>query len=86
VAQGYAGSLGAASAINKAAKLAGAPTTATFAVDNCTSFELGLEVTMQTDYSITAQAIATTGSVTQACTVTGPTGTTAANFVGHGDA
>lgn len=77
--QGIAGSLGAASAINKAGNLAG--DTNAITIGNCQHVASALDGGLAAGYTITSTAV-TAGAVAT-CTVTGPQ-TTTANFVGHG--
>ncbi len=76
---GIAGALGSASAINYAVRSLNAANGV--AVTTCPTVANALEGTLDTDYTITAGAIAAGTAAT--CTVTGPGGATA-TFVGHG--
>jgi MSHA pilin protein MshA len=78
-AQGVAGALGAASALNKAARTVNA--TSGIAVANCQDLSSALDGGLPTSYTISSVAI-TAGS-TGACTVTGLNSQTA-TFTGHG--
>jgi prepilin-type N-terminal cleavage/methylation domain-containing protein len=78
-AEGVAGALGAASALNKAARTIS--TTNGSAVANCQTVSALLDGGLPTGYSIASAAI-TAGSTTT-CTVTGQNSQTA-TFVGHG--
>lgn len=78
-AQGVAGALGAASALNKAARTVNA--TSGIAVANCQDLSSALDGGLPTSYTISSVAI-TAGS-TGVCTVTGLNSQTA-TFTGHG--
>jgi MSHA pilin protein MshA len=78
-AQGVAGALGAASALNKAARTVNA--TSGIAVANCQDLSSALDGGLPTSYTISSVAI-TAGSA-GACTVTGLNSQTA-TFTGHG--
>ncbi len=77
--QGVAGSLGAASALNKAARMI-ATTNGSSAVANCTDIASLLDGGLPTGYSITSATIAAGSTAT--CTVTG--NSQSATFIGHG--
>lgn len=76
---GFAGALGAGSAINRAAALAG--NAQAIDVLNCTTVANTLETPLPTGYAITAAQITANNSVT--CTLTGPENSTA-TFQGLG--
>jgi prepilin-type N-terminal cleavage/methylation domain-containing protein len=78
-AEGVAGALGAASALNKAARTVNA--TSGVSVANCTDLEQQLDGGLPGSYSIASGTI-TAGS-TETCTVSGLNGATA-TFIGHG--
>ena len=78
--KGIAGALGSASAINYAVRSINASNGV--AVTNCTGVAGALEGGLDTDYAITAGAIASGASAT--CTVTHSAGGETATFVGHG--
>lgn len=78
-AQGVAGALGAASALNKAARTVNA--TSGIAVANCQALSGALDGGLPSGYTIDSVAI-TAGS-TATCTVSGLNGATA-TFTGHG--
>lgn len=77
--EGVAGSLAAASALNKAARTLNALTGVT--VTNCTSLAIALDGGLNVKYTITSLAIANNATAT--CTVTGEQSQTA-TFIGHG--
>lgn len=78
--QGVAGSLGAASALNKAARLSNATNGA--AIANCTDLAGRLDGGLPAGYTITTGVTVSNGG-TATCTVTGQQSQTA-TFVAHG--
>lgn len=77
--KGVAGSLAAASALNKAARTLNSATGV--AVTDCTSVASALDGGLDAKYTITPSAI--TNNLTKTCTVTGEQGKIA-TFIGHG--